>query len=184
MSLSRISPSDIDSRANQLLEKHNMENAVPVDVEDLARREGIRILPKTLDDDISGFLIHKVGRTTVVVNDSHAPVRRRFTVAHELGHFTQHVRSDVENVFVDPTVYFRNEVSSSGERIREIEANKFAAALLMPATAVRKQIANLDEEIGSQLVVKLAEAFGVSQAAMGYRLVNLGYLTRYSPEQI
>jgi len=62
---------------------------------------------------------------------------------------------------------------------REIEANAFAASLLMPADWVEKQIKSRrlkDADDNDAVVSELARTFGVSQQAMMYRLVNLGYL--------
>jgi Zn-dependent peptidase ImmA (M78 family) len=106
------------------------------------------------------------------VNQSDPPYRKRFTIAHELGHHFLHLLSDGE--FVDSKVdLFRDsETDVSPESIEqrrpEIQANQFAAALLMPADLVKREYSptpNLEE---------LARKFNVSEAAMGFRLTKLG----------
>ncbi len=96
--------------------------------------------------------------------------RRRFSVAHEVGHFLLHASDQPDGVFcraadlrADP---------ESPERLREREANRFAAELLMPETMVRAEV----ERRGADPIV-LAPLFAVSDLAMGFRLVNLGLLT-------
>jgi Zn-dependent peptidase ImmA (M78 family) len=54
---------------------------------------------------------------------------------------------------------------------RETAANKFAAALLMPAFAVKALVKD-----GHTDLEDLAEMFVVSSVAMKYRLKNLGFL--------
>jgi len=62
-------------------------------------------------------------------NDPHPLVRQRFSIAHEIGHFILHQKQG--QLFIDKTykVFLRDQLSSSGENIQEIQANQFAAAL-------------------------------------------------------
>jgi hypothetical protein len=65
----------------------------------------------------------------------------------------------------------------SGRPLKEIEANAFAAALLMPEEAVRDAVTKLRSSTAanaSRVVEVLAAEFDVSADAMGYRLINLG----------
>ncbi len=62
----------------------------------------------------------------------------------------------------------------------EIQANAFAAALLMPERLVLEAVSRLltaDHYTPETLTVLLAKEFEVSEAAMGYRLINLGITT-------
>ena len=132
---------------------------------------------KMLEDEYSGFLAVK--EKTIVVNARHAPVRRRFTVAHEIGHYQLHRREDANRpVFIDRTVYFRKEGTEGTDYKMEMEANAYAAGLLMPEVL-------LDEYLGKHPhldlsrnddIKTLADEFGVSRPAMEYRLKNLGFI--------
>lgn len=112
------------------------------------------------------------------VNSKTSPRRQRFTIAHELGHWCMHEGE----LIVDRAVMInnRNKVSSQAIDPQEIEANRFAASLLMPRElvldAASRQyfagIANRDDFIAS-----LSREFDVSIEAMGYRLINLGVLS-------
>lgn len=53
----------------------------------------------------------------------------------------------------------------------EVEANRFAAELLMPEAAVRHYVQH-----GIISISELARTFAVSEVAMKYRLKNLGIL--------
>ena len=65
--------------------------------------------------------------------------------------------------------------SSSGEKQREIQANSFAAALLMPKKLVINEIDSYyrGPHDNKDLVKHLSNRFEVSKNAMTYRLINL-----------
>ncbi|PNG14606.1 ImmA/IrrE family metallo-endopeptidase [Stutzerimonas stutzeri] len=96
-------------------------------------------------------------------NSEEIVYRTRFTIAHELGHILLgHVNSEQRK--------WRDTNFTSGYDPAEAAANSFAAELIMPEVEVRKFIAI------SSSVDQLAETFGVSTAAMTYRLKNLRLL--------
>jgi Zn-dependent peptidase ImmA (M78 family) len=106
----------------------------------------------------------------------HASVRQRFTIAHEIGHF--YLRH-VGEIFVEEHVLNKRDGRSSyAIDPKEIEANNFAAALLMPAQMVGRAVIDRINKNPSikleDLTDDLAEKFHVSRQAMGYRLINLG----------
>src|SRR3954470_4270018 len=73
----------------------------------------------------------KQGRYIIGINSSHPETRKRFTIAHEMGHLVLH---QLDQVHVDKQflVKLRDDISSQAIDPHEIEANAFAAALLMP----------------------------------------------------
>ena len=90
-----------------------------------------------------------------------SPGRRRFTIAHELGHW---VCQCLEGR--GAPVYCRAEdVSPDADRTLEREANVFAAELLMPEPAVRAEFSRGGD---------VASRFGVSGEAMHWRLYSFG----------
>jgi Zn-dependent peptidase ImmA (M78 family) len=140
-----------------------------INLEEIAQKQNIRIIEEILPDKISGFFYRKNGNLAICINKDHGIHRKRFTLAHELGH---HVLHSNESLHYDKNpseeaIYFRSDVSSS----EETEANHFAAELLMPQELVSKCIDN-----GITTIPDLADAFNVSEDAMNYRLINLGYL--------
>jgi Zn-dependent peptidase ImmA (M78 family) len=85
-------------------------------------------------------------------NSTHAPVRQRFTIAHEIGHYAMHVKKSMDSpLFIDRLVAFRDDESSAGSDWEEVEANTFAVALLMLARLVREEIEkgkmDMDDEV-------------------------------------
>ena len=116
-------------------------------------------------DGLSGLLF-PVARQ-ICVNALDVPTRRRFTLAHELGHWIcQHLEGKTA------AVYCRAEdiTIAAADRTLEREANIFAAELLMPEPAVR------DEYRWSTSVAALAARFGVSIEAMHWRLYSFGLI--------
>ena len=138
----------------------------PVDVYEIARGCGVQIIRWDFDESISGLLLDAGGRVVIGVNKRHAVVRRRFTTAHELGH---HVLHHGERFHLDLTssTSWHGDPPGYDPHV-ERAANTFAAELLMPAAWV------IDRDNHEISVVALARDFGVSQEAMGFRLVNLG----------
>jgi hypothetical protein len=117
---------------------------------------------------VSGMLIP--ARREIWIDQREAgssPERRRFTIAHEIGHWICHVREgrggEIE-CRIDPA----SSAAVDGSDPREREANVFAASLLMPEDAVR---AAWDAGVDA---VGLRALLGVSEPAMAWRLYNLG----------
>jgi predicted transcriptional regulator len=146
----------------------------PLDVEELAGSL-CRLRVRTADDlcaiagaatqtPLSGVLLP--ARWEIWVRRDEPVPRRRFTVAHEIGHHLLH--ADGAAVLCRPADV---EAARGDERAREREANRFAAELLMPEQLVRAAA-----DADGPDPIALAERFGVSDVAMGFRLVTLGYL--------
>jgi Zn-dependent peptidase ImmA (M78 family) len=125
------------------------------------------------DDDVSGFYQNQSGREIIGVNSLHPPVRQRFTIAHELGHAVLHAR---EGLHLDQAfkLRFRDATSSLAVDPEEMDANRFAAELLMPAEEVIGLLEDGLDVNDDPAVRQIARHFGVSQQAMTYRIVNLG----------
>ncbi|MVT07752.1 ImmA/IrrE family metallo-endopeptidase [Chitinophaga tropicalis] len=173
----------IHKAANDLLEQFGSDQ-LPVRIEDVARFKGINVVPFPLENDVSGILVIEPGGATIGYNQEESRVRRRFTVAHELGHFMLHNTQNDRKVFVDNTFKVSNEFkvlfrSKHGQEEpttarMEFEANTFAAAILMPEKYVFQLINEIEFDLGDEAAVKeLSRRFDVSSTAMYYRLLNL-----------
>jgi Zn-dependent peptidase ImmA (M78 family) len=81
-------------------------------------------------------------------------------------------------LFIDRYVVFRPDgISAAGSDHKEVQANLFGAALLVPASLVRTDIRKHDLDLGDDEALSfLAKRFQVSTAAMTLRLINLGVL--------
>jgi Zn-dependent peptidase ImmA (M78 family) len=163
-------------KARELLAAAKIKEA-PVPVERLARLVGARIHYEPFDGQVSGMVHRRPDRVAIIgVNSTHSIVRQRFTIAHELGHLILHKD---ENLHVDEKspIGFRNEESSRATKDTEIEANQFAAELLMPVDLLAKEIKSLPDDMDAEdAVSELANRFQVSEQAMTLRLTRLGVL--------
>jgi len=141
-------------------------DGIPVDPVVVARLTGLRVLEdSTLNSNILGALIKEPNEEPVIMlNANDPPNRRRFTCAHEIGHFVR--RSATSEPYA--TIDFRNASSARGEDDEEIYANEFAACLLMPDGDVMRLA---KEGLGD---LEMSIRFGVSREAMHFRLRNLG----------
>lgn len=166
----------IRTLTESLLSQHQVRSA-PVPVMKIAKRSGAKIVLQSLDGDLCGFLYRDGDHSIIGVNTHHSPARQSFTVCHELGHLLLH---DQEPLHYDRgfKVRLRNDKSSEGVDEAEIEANLFAAELLMPAQFIAQDLEEI-EEIDLQddwTVEELAQKYEVSKQAMLYRLNYLGYV--------
>jgi Zn-dependent peptidase ImmA (M78 family) len=171
---------NIMGRVQQLLVSASVHEP-PVPVERLAREAGAVVSYQPFDaEDISGLLYRAEHASPVIgVNSNNAKVRQRFTIAHELGHL---LLQDGQALILERhlQVNFRDKTSSTASNQDEIEANQFAAELLMPREFLERGLESLlagRPLTDSDLVRKLAVRFEVSQQAMEYRLASLGMLT-------
>ncbi len=172
----------IASKAKALRERWNCTRA-PIDSYAIAKKEGLVVKEDDAgDDNLSGFLLVDKTAKIIGVNSTHHLRRRRFTVAHELGHYHLHTLGN-GNAHIDNSgnvgIHFRDETSSAGVDVEEMEANLFAAELLMPAELIQEKIIEISPSgsvCGDTLIEKLAEAFEVSIQAMTVRLSSLGLL--------
>jgi len=166
-------------RAEELVESMGLRKPF-VDVRQIAASVGLNVVEDDLGDDISGALVTNAEGTAVLVQATHHEHRKRFTIAHEIGHFVlRHHFTEGGHVHVDRGNYIslRGRRASEGVDPKEIEANWFAAALLMPAEMVTKAVSRLDvTALHDQHVEQLAETFKVSQQAMTIRLSTLRLL--------
>jgi Zn-dependent peptidase ImmA (M78 family) len=160
-------PSEIKTEAamdaDRLL-KATWFSGIPVDPVAIARRSGVNVVYAPLDEETLGAFLKRPNEVpTILINERDHENRKRFTCAHELGHYNR--RKDVKGEF--HTIDLRSPLSSTGSDPEEIYANEFAASLLMPADDLKifMQFGLSDEE--------LAERFKVSREAMEYRIVNL-----------
>jgi Zn-dependent peptidase ImmA (M78 family) len=168
----------VDQHAEEILRK-TCTYKVPVPIEVVAHRLNLTTEASVLGDNVSGMLVVENDRGAIGYNSSHARVRQRFTVAHEIAHYVLHLKKNLRSqLFIDPFVIFRrDDNSSTGNDREEVEANRFGAALLMPSTLALREIKkhglDLDDE---DALAFLAKRFRVSTVAMTYRLNTLGLL--------
>ena len=136
-----LSRDEIEQRAAEVLRHHGLET-IPIDPVTLANRSGIAVHnAKFADDKLSGMIAKRGDNVTLLVNASDPPYRKRFTISHELGHHFLHLMEDGEFIDGEANLFrssAESQVEITADRRAEIQANMFAAALLMPEAQVRQ----------------------------------------------
>ena len=166
-----------EARAQRLLDELKI-STVPVPVERIAKVLGAQLRYSPLDDELSGMAFVKDGVPIIGVNALHHPHRQRFTIAHEIAHLCLHRDHITDTVHVDKgfqvSVLKRDAASAAGTERLEIEANQFAAALLMPRKILRQVLAETRTDIEDEAALEsCAKKFKVSKATLEYRIRNL-----------
>ena len=164
--------------AERLVERLGITRA-PVDVDSVARSLKLRVLQDDLDEEVSGLLVSRDGSASIIVRKHDPLVRRRFTIAHEIGHYVlrHHLqRNELVHKDEPAQVIYRSPQASMGFDPIEVQANQFAATLLMPTRLLRQQVADLGKSLSEAHVDGLADQFEVSRQAMTIRLTGLGLI--------
>jgi Zn-dependent peptidase ImmA (M78 family) len=128
---------------------------------ELLEERGIKVLSIDLDD-IDGLAarVMRKGRDAarvIVVRKNIWAERKRFTLAHELGHMVMTPSAGVDE---------------------ERAAHRFAGAFLMPADVVRAEVGAQRSAISIGELVAIKERFGVSVQAIAYRCLDLGIIEK------
>ncbi|HEY7120058.1 MAG TPA: ImmA/IrrE family metallo-endopeptidase [Tepidisphaeraceae bacterium] len=137
---------------------------------------------------LAGLLFVTAGGGCVLVRQDDPLPRRRFSAAHELGHFLMHMRpewlDDEPDALTDdlPEAVIEGALlGNAGDEaltaVREREANRFAAELLMPAAVCRGLYQFYTNRFGETprfIEGHIAGDLLVSRQAVRYRLRDLG----------
>jgi Zn-dependent peptidase ImmA (M78 family) len=160
--LKRISP---QNAALEIMKDMWVDKKYPIDPVWISRNLGIKVIESELPEEVSGALIKDVGKDPIIVlSKSDSKNRKRFSCAHELGHYIYRMKNGEDHFeYID----YRNHIYSYGNKAEEIFANQFAASLLMPDSAIKEEIKKLPAFL-------LGKHFGVSDDAMNIRLKDLG----------
>lgn len=152
---------DARRSAKNVLDKY-WDGRYPVKVSEISRKMGVMTYRATLPDGLSGMIIKEKGSEPRSYADADEPdVRRRFTFAHELGHYVE--RTTLAN---DDDFAFKDGRSEKYD-LHEFYADEFAGALLMPEDVFLKM-----QQKGKSLV-DMAAKFGVSLSAVRKRRERL-----------
>ena len=157
--LDKLSP---ESAADLLRRRWNLGDRPISNMVHLLESKGVRVAAIRHEySDIDAFCFYRDATPYVFLNTSRSGERQRFDAAHELGHLVLHSELEME---------------PSTSKERETEANQFAAAFLMPRTAVLSQSmsgASLDRILAARSYWK------VSAMALTHRLRELHLLNNW-----
>lgn len=149
-------------RAQELLEHYGVEEREHIRLEDIAFDRGIEIVRGGLEG--SAARLSRRGRFARLRLPAEGSPKDRFSIAHELGHHCMH--ADTLRACTEA-----NMAEWHSDQAQEVEANAFAAELLMPSFLIKKR----DEiwDVSMAAVQRLARDFGASLSSSAVRLVDL-----------
>ena len=172
--------------AGRLLDEY-WDGKFPVDPNSIAVNMGMEVYFVPIPGGLAGVILKtkKEEKPKIFVDSKAITSRKRFTIAHEIGHCVERFRdSDSPNQKIPGCFGFSDESMVSDEKIlggimpigsrtpdqspRELFADYFACCLLMPENEVQRFVGlgvNIDD---------VATHFGVSAATMRNRLNDLG----------
>lgn len=132
------------------------------DLKAIARTWDATVEEAPLEDEVSGFIIKQEGTDPrIYINMFDTPERKRFTLAHEIGHLVE--RDSVAN---DPEYSFMDYRKTDSYDLHEFFADEFAGELLMPAG----KLIRIYSDGGAYAA---ARTFGVSVPAVKKRMQRL-----------
>jgi Zn-dependent peptidase ImmA (M78 family) len=140
-----------------LLDQLGIKRPEQIRIDAIAGHCGARIVEEPLEG-CDARLVACGERAIITVNSAHLPTRRRFSAAHELGHW-----------HLDAAATF--DCAEGDSTLIERRADTFAAELLMPARMFRRRLHRQTATV--RLVRSLAEEFQTSLIATARRLVEL-----------
>lgn len=152
-------------------------HAPPVKLSGLLLQQGVSLTSAPAEDHLSGFVLKKSGSKPVIgFNSELPPVRQRFVIAHELGHLLLHNKNGL-HVDRSPAKHDGG-VNADGLDEDEVEANRFAAEILMPEPWIREEVKMIGHPAvdDDPLIGLLAKKYMVSLQAMTIRLTSLGLI--------
>jgi Zn-dependent peptidase ImmA (M78 family) len=176
MKITRMDLADVGSPDGIAAEIFRLEPTlpIPVPIEDLARQLDIVKIGPFENAGFEGALLTTMMKPNGIIlfNPSSVPARQRFTIGHELGHFLIPSHRPPEGGFkctsLDMT---RANATDPAARI-EVEANRFAAQLLMPTVPFRQDLRRL-RYATLEAVTTLAKKYATSREATARRFIDL-----------
>ena len=144
--------------------------AFPVDRFAIARSRDIEVEPKPgTTGGVSGMLLRH-GDSFGILYATHVKSEgfQRFSIAHELGHYF--LDGHIDHILPDDGVHTSHAGFVSGDPY-ELEADQFAAGLLMPATPFERALRRQDP--GLEVIESLAELCRTSLTATAIRYAEL-----------
>jgi Zn-dependent peptidase ImmA (M78 family) len=149
---------------------HYPDLGIPIPLARIAEAVGIIEIIGQTTDGFEGVLITDGAKAkgSIAYNAISKLERRRFTIAHELGHFLLPLHgASAQCAKTDMGVFKSNDPNCA----REAEANRFAAALLMPKKFFARDIRRLGTP-ETEHIVRLAAEYEVSKEAAARRYTD------------
>lgn len=164
-----MNPNDLKP-AERILFDFGISDPKDIDIEAIAFTQGLTVRYRHLDG-CDALIMGAGNRGIITINSSSAPERRRFSIAHELGHWHWH-RNRV-------SMCSANDIERGSRKTGALDdervADRFGSELLMPSYLLRQSVGKIGR-LDWKFVRKIADAFDTSMPATAIRLVEANYV--------
>jgi Zn-dependent peptidase ImmA (M78 family) len=126
----------------------------------LKKERDLSVYPWAFGEDTDGMQVTEGEKAAIGYNQSQHPHRQRFTVAHEIGHLL--LGHTGKNFILD----------LNSKKPEEVEANQFAAELLMPLEMIKNDLKN------KRNAKDIARMYNVSEEAVWWRLYDCKLISK------
>lgn len=159
------------NRAIILLDEIGFDEITDIPIHQFVSGLGATLVEEPLLNS-DGIIIRGKNKTLIKVN-SEIPYeeRKRFTIAHEIGHYLLHDKLDVHNENANTLNWFNNVETQMKKGLQEWEANDFATELLMPEKIFKEAV--LGKVFSPELISFTAKRFRTSLTSTAFRFLNL-----------
>lgn len=173
--LTKMEKQAIERKAYELLRAGNVDLTSPVDVIQLAKNLGFAVGNIVSKENYEGVLLINENDNNILGSNSSRVIgvdakqdfnKKRFIIAHELGHYTINYNGD-------PIFARRDRHCETNRSDEENEIDFFAACLLMPKEGFVAEYRKLKEQSEKNIIKKLAELFKVPEESAMRRLQEL-----------
>lgn len=151
-------------KARKIVEMYNIE--YPIDLEKFCKNIDIDVIEShNLKKD--GYLCRELDCKIILINNQILnKQKRRFIIAHEIGHYFLHTKELIQACMGINDVFNKYEVIANSE----MEANAFASELMAPVEMVKNYLSN--DDIGFELIKRIAIKFDVSITSMAIKCIE------------
>jgi Zn-dependent peptidase ImmA (M78 family) len=179
----------IDKTIEEFNSSKEINDQIPVNIVEKIKEQNIELneLCYDLHDEVLGEIKKENGKYKINIQGYDFSYRRRFTMAHELGHYILHKdlldEEGLDDGLSYETMYRKNAKISSQH---EIKANQYAIELLVPKQLIERIVSSLNkipeihkiinengEPNNHNLIEYLSDKFQVSKIALTFRLKNI-----------
>lgn len=156
--------------ARKLMFECGIDDVTTIDLEYLVAYRGVLLVEEKMHN-ADGRIIHGNKRSIIKINsDIQYLGRKRFTIAHELGHFEMHrdypIHSDSKSLD-----WFDDALKKLQNGRQELEANEFASELLMPTELFKDEVRY--KKFSPELLRHLADRFQTSITSAAFKCVEM-----------
>ena len=159
------------NRAKLLLDEIGYDEITDLPMKTLVSGLGATLIETPMSNS-DGKIVRGNTKTLIKINSNISyPEKRRFTIAHEIGHLLLHDKLEFHNENANTLNWFKNTEDQAKRGKQEWEANDFASELLMPEDLFRSEC--FKKSFNPQLLKNLSHRFKTSITSVIFRYLKL-----------